>query len=106
MQRQSFPPPTAKSPELFHPRPQHISQVPHLRSPPLPNQPQQQPQVNSYGNPYGSAPMQGGPDQAYGQQFLGSWANDPSAQMASQIGKTAFVTGSNYVEQNVRRSEV
>lgn len=50
--------------------------------------------------------MQGGPDQAYGQQFLGSWANDPSAQMASQIGKTAFMTGSNYVEQNVRRSEV
>lgn len=30
--------------------------------------------------------------------------NDPSAQMASQIGKTAFITGSHYMEQNVRNS--
>lgn len=31
--------------------------------------------------------------------------NDPSAQMASQIGKTAFMTGSHYMEQNVREQD-
>lgn len=99
MQRQSFPPPNAKSPELFHPRPQHISQVPHLRSPPLPNQPQQQPPVNSYGNPYGSPPMQQGGD--YGQNLFGGFINDPTTQMASQMGKTAMMAGTQYMEQNV-----
>lgn len=28
--------------------------------------------------------------------------NDPTAQMASQIGKTAMMTGTHYMEQNVR----
>lgn len=104
MQRQSFPPPNPKSPELFHPRPQHISQVPHLRSPPPPVQPQQHPPpVNSYGNPYGSPPIQqAGVDPAYGGNFFGGFMNDPTAQMASQIGKSAVMSGQHYVEQNVR----
>lgn len=30
--------------------------------------------------------------------------NDPTAQMASQIGKSAMMSGQHYVEQNVRMS--
>ena len=103
MQRQPFPPPNAKSPELFHPRPQHISQVPNLRSPPIPVQPQSQPQVNSYGNPYGSPPaQQPGADGAYGQNFFSGYMNDPTSQMAAQFGKSAVLQGSHYIEQGVR----
>ena len=100
MQRQTFPPPHAKSPELFHPRPQHISQVPNLRSPPIPTQPQQGPPVNSYGNPYGGPPMQQG-DPAMGQNFVGNFMNEPTAQMGYQFGKTVMSGGAQYVEQNV-----
>lgn len=38
---------------------------------------------------------------AYGQNFLGGFMNDPTAQMASQLGKTAMMTGTHYMEQNV-----
>ena len=91
MQRQPFAPPQ-KSPELFHPRPQHISQVPMMRSPPPPvSQQGSQPQVNSYGNPY--------PQQGPGQSF--GFINDPTAQMGFQVGKHAFDAGQQYMEQNV-----
>lgn len=44
---------------------------------------------------------------AYGQNFLGGFMNDPTAQMASQLGKTAMMTGTHYMEQNVwHRSDV
>ncbi|KEF61588.1 uncharacterized protein A1O9_03156 [Exophiala aquamarina CBS 119918] len=99
-QRQPFPPPQ-KSPELFHPRPQHISQVPMMRSPPPPVsqiQNQQQPPVNSYGNPF-SNPSAGG---GMGQGF-GGFMNDPTAQMGFQVGKTAVAAGQEYMEQNFNR---
>jgi len=95
-QRQPFSPPQ-KSPELFHPRPQHISQVPMMRSPPPPvSQNQQQPQVNSYGNPFSNPGAGGG----FGQGF-GGFINDPTAQMGFQVGKTAVAAGQEYMEQNV-----
>jgi hypothetical protein len=96
MQRQPFVP-TQKSPELFHPRPQHISQVPMMRSPPPPaSQSASQPQVNSYGNPYQSPPAGGG---GFGQNF--NFMNDPTAQMGFQVGQHAMKAGQDYVEQNV-----
>ncbi|KAK5243318.1 Protein transport protein yif1, partial [Exophiala xenobiotica] len=107
MQRTPFPPPQ-KSPELFHPRPQHISQVPMMRSPPPPV-PQQasQPQMNSYGNPYQSPPAGSGPPQAggggpgFGQSF--NFINDPTAQMGFQVGSHAMKAGQEYMEQNLNR---
>ena len=105
MQRQGFAGP-AKSPELFHPRPQHISQVPHLRSPPPPVQQQQQPQMNSYGNPYQQqsppAGQQGGPPNAFGNNF-GNFMSDPTAQMGFQVGQTALSAGQRYFEQNTSK---
>ena len=93
----------AKSPELFHPRPQHISQVPHLRSPPPPVQQQQQPQVNSYGNPYQSPPAQvGAGGNAFSQNF-GGFMQDPTAQMGFQVGQHAMKAGQDYMEQSVNR---
>ncbi|EXJ79622.1 hypothetical protein A1O3_07901 [Capronia epimyces CBS 606.96] len=101
MQRAPFSPPQ-KSPELFHPRPQHISQVPNLRSPPppVPQQSSQQAQVNSYGNPYQSPPAGGGgAGFAPGFNFI----NDPAAQMGFQVGQTAMKAGQEYMEQNLNR---
>ena len=103
MQRTPFSPPQ-KSPELFHPRPQHISQVPMMRSPPPPvsQQSQQQSQVNSYGNPYQSPP--GGGHNAGGTGFGPgfNFMNDPTAQMGFQVGQHAMKAGQEYMEQNVR----
>lgn len=97
----------AKSPELFHPRPQHISQVPHLRSPPPPAGQQQpgQPQVNSYGNPYQQSPpaqsnMAGGGQ--FGNQF-NNFMSDPTTQMSFQIGASAVHAGQQYIDQNLNR---
>lgn len=102
MQRTPFSPPQ-KSPELFHPRPQHISQVPMMRSPPPPvsQQSQQQAQVNSYGNPYQSAPAGGGNvgGTGFGPGF--NFMNDPTAQMGFQVGQHAVKAGQEYMEQNV-----
>ncbi|KIV85194.1 hypothetical protein PV11_00921 [Exophiala sideris] len=106
MQRTPYSPPQ-KSPELFHPRPQHISQVPNLRSPPPPASQQSQPQVNSYGNPYQSAPAAGGAGGggggggAFGQGF--NFISDPTAQMGFQVGQTAMKAGQEYMEQNLNR---
>lgn len=101
MQRNAFPPPNTKSPELFHPRPQHISQVPMMRSPPPPisqqqqQQQQSQPQMNNYGgNPYGGG---GG---GFAPNF-GGFMNDPTAQMGFQVGKSAVMAGQEYMEQSV-----
>jgi hypothetical protein len=102
MQRQPFSPPQ-KSPELFHPRPQHISQVPMMRSPPPPSsQGSSQPQVNSYGNPYQQPPpgAGGGGAGGFGQNF--NFMSDPTAQMGFQVGQHAMRAGQDYVEQNVR----
>ncbi|KIW56939.1 hypothetical protein PV05_05551 [Exophiala xenobiotica] len=105
MQRTPFPPPQ-KSPELFHPRPQHISQVPMMRSPPPPvSQQASQPQMNSYGNPYQSPPAgsgaQGGVGPGFGQSF--NFINDPTAQMGFQVGSHAMKAGQEYMEQNLNR---
>ncbi|KAG9786122.1 hypothetical protein KCU88_g2283, partial [Aureobasidium melanogenum] len=100
MQRTPFVPPQ-KSPELFHPRPQHISQVPMMRSPPPPvsQQPSQQPPANDYGSPYQSPSAgAGGGGFAPGFNFI----NDPAAQMGFQVGQTAMKAGQEYMEQNVR----
>ncbi|KIW27042.1 uncharacterized protein PV07_06823 [Cladophialophora immunda] len=102
MQRQPFPPPQ-KSPELFHPRPQHISQVPMMRSPPPPtSQNPSQPQVNSYGNPYQSPPAGGGGGGGgFGPNF--GFMSDPTAQMGFQVGQHAMKAGQEYMEQNLNR---
>ena len=70
-----------------------------MRSPPPPTSQSQQPQVNSYGNPYQPQPQQGDGG-AFGQQF-GGFMNDPTAQMGFQIGKHAVDVGQQYMEQNV-----
>lgn len=103
MQRQPFAPP-AQSPELFHPRPQHISQVPNLRSPPPPvppqSQSQSQPQMNAYGNPYQQASPAGG--QGFQNNF-GNFMTDPTAQMGFQVGSHAVAAGQKYIDQNLNR---
>ncbi|KAK7528302.1 ER to Golgi transport protein Yif1 [Phyllosticta citricarpa] len=101
MQRQTFGP--AQSPPLHHPVPQHISQVPNLRSPPPP-QPQPQAQANSYGYPQQNPqqnPQQGG---GFMQQpGFGGFLNDPTAQMGFSIGQNAARAGQEYMEQNFNR---
>lgn len=91
-------PPPATSPPLHHPVPQHVSTVPQLRSPPPPiSQSQQQ---SGYGTPYQTTPQGGqGAGNAFGA--YGQFINDPTAQMASQFGQTAFKHGTEYLEQNV-----
>ncbi|KAK8193591.1 putative membrane protein [Phyllosticta capitalensis] len=100
MQRQTFGP--AQSPPLHHPVPQHISQVPNLRSPPPP-QPQSQAQANSYGYPQQGQqnPQQGG---GFMQQpGFGGFLNDPTAQMGFSLGQNAARAGQEYMEQNFNR---
>jgi protein transport protein YIF1 len=67
-------------------------------------QQQQQPQVNSYGNPYQQSPpgQGGGMPNAFGNNF-GGFMNDPTAQMGFQVGKSAVMAGQHYMEQNVNR---
>jgi hypothetical protein len=88
--------PSAQSPPLHHPVPQHVSTVPQLRSPPPPVPQQQQ---GGYGNPYQAqaGPSGGNTFGAYGQ-FL----NDPTAQVGLQMSQTALKHGQEYVAQNVR----
>ena len=97
MQRSGYPP-TPASPPLHHPVPQHVSTVPMMRSPPPP--PGSAAGYNSYagggvggtGQPMGSTPIH----PAYGGFF-----NDHTAQMGFQVGRTAYIAGQEYVEQNV-----
>ncbi|KAH7065023.1 ER to Golgi transport protein Yif1 [Macrophomina phaseolina] len=86
MQRPTYAP--AHSPPLHHPVPQHISQVPNLRSPPPP-QSQQQAQSNS----------------RFGLHAPGirGIMNDSTAQMGFQVGKSAVMAGHEYMEQNFNR---
>ncbi|OJD35189.1 er to golgi transporter yif1 [Diplodia corticola] len=97
MQRPTYAP--AHSPPLHHPVPQHISQVPNLRSPPPP-QAQQQAQANSYGYPQQPQP-QGAP--GFMHPAFGGIMNDSTAQMGFQVGKSAVMAGHEYMEQNFNR---
>lgn len=94
MQRPGFPP-TATSPPLHHPVPQHVSSIPMMRSPPPP--PGSATGYTSYG-PQHSVPQPGITPihPAYGGFF-----NDHTAQMGFQVGRTAYMAGQEYVEQNV-----
>ncbi|KAK7962144.1 uncharacterized protein PG986_002969 [Apiospora aurea] len=97
MQHQNY----GNSPPLHHPVPQHVSTVPQLRSPPPP--PGSQPQSNNYGNPYQQG--QPTPGHAGGNAFgqYGNFMNDPTTQIAAQMGQNAFKHGQEYLEQNVNR---
>lgn len=97
MQRPTYAP--AHSPPLHHPVPQHISQVPNLRSPPPP-QSQQQAQTNSYGYPQQPA-AQGA--SGFMHPAFGGIMNDQTAQMGFQVGKSAMMAGHEYMEQNFNR---
>ncbi|KAK0650192.1 Protein transport protein yif1 [Lasiodiplodia hormozganensis] len=97
MQRPTYAP--AHSPPLHHPVPQHISQVPNLRSPPPP-QSQQQAQANSYGYPQQPQP-QG--VSGFMHPAFGGIMNDSTAQMGFQVGKSAVMAGHEYMEQNFNR---
>ncbi|KAK3640778.1 Protein transport protein yif1 [Elasticomyces elasticus] len=95
--------PPAHSPPLHHPVPQHISQVPNLRSPPPP--------VSQNGYGYGGqqqSPPQGGQGQAQGGYMpqFGGFMNDPTTAMGLQMGQSAVKLGQDYVEQNVRISYI
>ncbi|KAF7513556.1 hypothetical protein GJ744_008850 [Endocarpon pusillum] len=100
MHRSSFAPPPAQSPPLHHPIPQHVSTVPMMRSPPPPVA-QQQPNTNSYGNPYQPQTGQGA-NGAFGPGF-GGFINDPTAQMGFQVGKGVAEASQKYVERNLDR---
>ncbi|KAK0278004.1 Protein transport protein yif1 [Friedmanniomyces endolithicus] len=100
MQRGRYQMPPANSPPLLHhPVPQHISQVPNLRSPPPP--------TSQNGYDYGGqqipqqGPGQGG--QAGDMPQFGGFMNDPTAQMGLQMGQSAMKVGQEYVEQNFNR---
>lgn len=47
--------------------------------------------------------QQAGMENAYGQQYVNGFMNDPNAQMGLQIGKSAMMTGAHYMEQNLNR---
>ncbi|KAK3673197.1 Protein transport protein yif1 [Recurvomyces mirabilis] len=95
MQRGTYGMPPANSPPLHHPVPQHISQVPNLRSPPPPAS-----QNGGYGQ---QSPPQGQQAQnPYMAQF-GGFMTDPTAQMGLQMGQSAMKVGQDYVEQNFNR---
>ena len=97
MQRPTY----GQSPPLHHPVPQHVSTVPQLRSPPPPAS------QSSYG---GSSPypqqqqqQQQGAGMGMGNMFgqYGNFINDPAAQLASQLGQSAFKQGQDYLQNNV-----
>src|SRR5436305_2699014 len=99
MHRQSFAPVPAHSPPLHHPVPQHVSTVPMMRSPPPPA-PQQQ-QSSSYGNPYQpQVPPASGSGGSHFYGNYGGFMNDQTARMGLEIGKSAFSSGQEYMEQN------
>ncbi|KAK2075305.1 hypothetical protein P8C59_009440 [Phyllachora maydis] len=93
--------PYGQSPPLHHPVPQHVSTVPQLRSPPPP--------VSQANSGYGGSPypqqQQGAVEAQAGNMFgqYGNFMTDPTAQLASQFGQTAFKQGQQYLEQNVNR---
>lgn len=45
--------------------------------------------------------MQQGVDPGMGQNFVGNFMNEPTAQMGYQFGKTVMAGGAQYMEQNV-----
>lgn len=103
MQRTTY----GRSPPLHHPVPQHVSTVPQLRSPPPPasqsgydGSPYQQ-QQHHHHHHHHQPPPPSGPTM-FGQ--YGNFMNDPTAQLASQFGQTAFRQGQEYLEQNVSRN--
>ncbi|KAK3071399.1 Protein transport protein yif1 [Teratosphaeriaceae sp. CCFEE 6253] len=105
MQRGNYQmPPPANSPPLHHPVPQHISQVPNLRSPPPPSS------QNGYGYGQQSPPQGQGQQQqqqqagGYGMPQFGGFMSEPTAQMGLQMGQSAMKVGQEYVEQNVPTS--
>ncbi|KAK0749201.1 YIF1-domain-containing protein [Schizothecium vesticola] len=92
-----------QSPPLHHPVPQHVSTVPQLRSPPPP-----------VGQSYDGSPYQPQPQQQQQQQQqqqhpgggnmfgqYGNFMNDPTTQLASQLGQSAIRSGQEYLEQNI-----
>ncbi|KAF8477283.1 putative membrane protein [Kalaharituber pfeilii] len=94
MQRSGFPAP-ATSPPLHHPVPQHVSSIPMMRSPPPP--PSSAAGYSSYGSQSavpqpGTTPIHPG---------YGGFFNDHTAQMGFQVGRTAYMAGQEYVEQNL-----
>lgn len=94
-----------QSPPLHHPVPQHVSTVPQLRSPPLPSSSTQPNQSQHQQGSYGDSPysQQGGipPGNMFGQ--YGNFLNDPTAQLASQFGQSAFRHGQEVIEQSMQR---
>ncbi|KAK4673772.1 Protein transport protein yif1 [Podospora pseudopauciseta] len=96
MQRPTY----GQSPPLHHPVPQHVSTVPQLRSPPPLTS---QPQGHGYdGSPYPQQQQQAPPGGNMFAQY-GNFMNDPTAQIATQFGQTAFRQGQDYLEKNVNR---
>ncbi|KAL7271533.1 Protein transport protein yif1 [Rhizina undulata] len=93
MQRSKFP---QASPPLHHPVPQHHVPIPVMQSPPLMSQ-----ASNSagYNMQYAPQPAMGiSMHPAYGDFF-----NDPTAQMAFQVGGKATEAAGAYMEQNLGR---
>ncbi|KAL2019579.1 hypothetical protein VTK56DRAFT_9476 [Thermocarpiscus australiensis] len=95
MQRATY----GRSPPLHHPVPQHVSTVPQLRSPPPAPQPQSGYDSSPYQQQQHRAPSSSG--NMFGQ--YGNFISDPTAQLASQFGQTAFRQGQEYLEHNVNR---
>lgn len=94
MQRSGFPP-TPTSPPLHHPVPQHVSSIPMMRSPPPP------PGSATGYTSYGSQPLAPQPGITPIHPAYGGFFNDHTAQMGYQVGRTAYMAGQEYVEQNV-----
>ena len=97
MQRPGYPP-TAASPPLHHPVPQHVSTIPMMRSPPPP--PGSASGYSNYGGSQNSHVPQPGTTPIH--PAYGGFFNDNTAQMGFQVGRTAYMAGQEYVEQNVR----
>ncbi|RPB23045.1 ER to Golgi transport protein Yif1, partial [Terfezia boudieri ATCC MYA-4762] len=98
MQRPGYPP-TAASPPLHHPVPQHVSTIPMMRSPPPP--PGSASGYSNYGGPQSSHVPQPGMTPIH--PAYGGFLNDHTAQMGFQVGRTAYMAGQEYVEQNLFR---
>nr|OQO19425.1 hypothetical protein B0A51_12566 [Rachicladosporium sp. CCFEE 5018] len=95
--------PPAQSPPLHHPIPQHVSTVPHLRSPPPPVS---QNGGNGYGNSPQSQGQQAGMSGNTGNNMhpaFGGFMDDNTARLAMGFAGQGIAAGQQVMEQNFNR---
>jgi len=94
--------PVAASPVLFHPQPKSHHPIPMMRSPPPLQNTGSTPSSAYASSPYQPQQQAGGPQSAhFHPAYASNFFADPTTQMGFQVGQSAVMAGSQYVEQNV-----